>query len=101
MNYLDGFDYSERGGFTYFKDPESIGSTHFANVNEARRFFNEDDLVPDDSCSYGSSSFSSVNACLEKFFEGSRPQGNLFCDGERLGSILNCTSRYCARIQTS
>jgi hypothetical protein len=84
MNYLDGFDYSERGGFTYFKDPESVASARFANVNEARRFFNEDNLVPDDSCSYGSSSFPSVKACLEKFFEGSRPQGSPSGDAERI-----------------
>jgi hypothetical protein len=75
LNYLDGFDYSNRGGFTYFDHPESMKSHHFANVNEARRYFKEDHLAPEDSCSYGSDAFPSVHACLEKFFEGSKPQG--------------------------
>jgi hypothetical protein len=92
LNYLDGFDYSDRGGFSYLKHPESVKSHNFGNVNEARKFMKEDHLALEDSCSYGSDAFPSVHACLEKFFEGSKPQGEHISDRlNRQVVIINFT----------
>jgi hypothetical protein len=72
FHYLDGWDYSTRGGFTYVNAPDT---GHYNNVNEARQRYSEDDLYPEDSCSGGSHPFPSVRDCLEKFFEKSQPEG--------------------------
>lgn len=67
LSYMDGFDYSHRGGFPYhFKPP--IGAHHHSNFNEAiGNATDEVALHPHDGCSM----FKTVRLCLQNFYANS------------------------------
>jgi len=81
FHYLDGFNYTSRGGFRYvLNDPlnDATNTTRrkiFHNPNEIKAMANEAPLYALDGCSNGRHPDNDVRLCLQHFFNGSTSTG--------------------------
>lgn len=71
LNYMDGFNYTDRGGFPFIlkESPLYSASKHYNNANEAKDEAKEVALYPADFCTERH-----THACFAEFFEASKPE---------------------------
>jgi len=80
FHYLDGFNYTTRGGFKYLLSPDLTNSSTtskrlFHNPNEVKALAGETPLYALDECSNARNPHNDVRLCLQHFLNGSTSSG--------------------------